>query len=95
MRVESNSRILKLYGNVKTDNDFHIIKGHVDGVVEEFNEVVVHLMDSISITSAVIGYFTKLVVKDNVRVELYVRDEDLYVLLNDLNLVELLDVKKV
>ena len=67
----------------------------MDGVVEEFNEVVVHLMDSISITSAVIGYFTKLVVKDNIRVELYVRDEDLYALLNDLNLVELLDVKKV
>jgi len=94
MEIQTDTRVIKLYGNIKNDNDLYLIKEHIEKILSEFNSVVLELVDSISITSSVIGYLTKLVVSNNVNFEMYVSDDELYELLDDLNLLDVLHVKK-
>ncbi|SFV71337.1 hypothetical protein MNB_SV-13-1490 [hydrothermal vent metagenome] len=48
-----------------------------------------------SLTSSVIGYFTKIVNVNDVTLRLYVQDEGLFSLLDDLGLVQVLHVQKI
>jgi hypothetical protein len=63
--------------------------------VSSYQSVVVDIKDSISITSSIIGYFTKLVQKEGVDLSIKVGDQSLMELFEDLNLVSLFKVRKV
>jgi len=93
LKVSGNRVIIK--GNVKSVNDFTDIKNAVDAITSTNKYVVIELVDSISLTSSVIGYLSKLVNVDNITVELYIADKGLYDLLNDLGLITLFKVKKI
>jgi len=90
----SGTRVV-VKGNVKSISDFNDIKNAVDSIIMTSKHVVIELVDSISLTSSVIGYLSKLVNVDGVTVELYVGDKGLYDLLNDLGLISLFKVKKI
>lgn len=45
-------------------------------------------------TSSVIGFFIKVIFQDKVSIHVYVKDDRLYSLLEDLNLIETFKVKK-
>jgi len=92
MNVTGNRVVVK--GNVKSVNNFKDIKIVIDRIISTSPHVIVELVDSISLTSSVIGYLSKLINVDGVMVELYVGDEGLYELLDDLGLVDLFKVKK-
>ena len=81
-------------GNVKSIEHYNQLKSTVDGVLVNNKNIVVTLVDSISLTSSVIGYFSKLVNVNCVVLELYVSDDGLYELLDDLGLMQLFHVKK-
>jgi hypothetical protein len=95
MDISVSSNIVTITGNIKTVNDFQNIKTNIDAVVSSQKSIVVNLVDSLSITSSVIGYFNKLVLKDKIDLTLGVGNEQLIELLEDLSLKSLFKARKI
>jgi len=82
-------------GNIKSIEDYHVIKKTVMGMVDKGRRsVTVNIIESISMTSSVIGFFIKLVNADKVKISMNVKDERLFNLLGLLNQITMFDVKK-
>ncbi len=81
---------------IKTIEDSVIFKKHItDILLKEPNaNIDIHIVDSYIITSSIIGTLLKMVQKDNAKLTLHVYNADLYELLDKLNLISLLNVKK-
>ena len=94
LKIERVGNKLRVEGNVKSISHYNDIKGNIDQIIQTQKDVTVELVDSMSLTSSVIGYFTKIVNVDNVMLRLYVRDERLLSLLDDLGLVQVLNVQR-
>jgi len=92
MEISGNRIVVR--GNVKSAEDYEEIKNAVDSIVANNGYVVIDLIDSISLTSAVIMYLSELVEKNQIVIEMYVGDNELYDLLNDLGVINLFKVKK-
>jgi len=86
MQIETSTNNIIINGNIKTINDFQNIKSSIDSVVTSSKTITIKIVDSISITSSVIGYLNKLVLKDGVNITMLVGNEKLIELLEDLNL---------
>ena len=86
MEITSSSNKITITGNVKSINHFSEIKSLVDGVVAQHKSIVLDIVDSLSITSSVIGYFNKLILKDNINIEMRIGNDQLFHLIDDLNL---------
>lgn len=95
MNISSNLNVVTTEGNIKTIADFNDIKNNVGAVALKHNSIVVDVKNSLSLTSAVIGYFTKLALKDKIRMQVNVGDGRLYELLDDLCLVSVFNLKKI
>ena len=98
MEVSSSHNTVTINGNIKSVSHYHQIKTEIEKILDKFSDtksIKIHLLDSIAITSSVIGFFCKLVNIDGVSIHLHVNDESLYDLLNDLNIVTLLNVQKI
>lgn len=91
VRKEGNSVVIE--GNIKTIGDFQAIKHILDEMILDVSTINIILLDSISITSSVIGYLTKLVHKDKVNISLSIENKELVSLMDDLGLSELLHVR--
>lgn len=86
---------ISISGNIKTITDYQDIKRVVKEQMEKgINSIDVKIVESFSITSSVVGFFLKVINKDKVQLNLYVKDDRLFKILNDLNLIELFNVKK-
>jgi len=85
---------IKVEGNVKSISDYNELKNSIDQIVKSQKNIIVEFVDSMSLTSSAIGYFTKLVNVDNVVLKLYVNDKQLFELLDDLGLIQVLNVQK-
>ena len=79
---------------VKVPDDYQRIKELLDSLTQTQKNVVIEIKDSISITSSLIGYFTKLVQKEGIDLSIKVGDPSLMELFEDLNLVTLFKVRK-
>ncbi len=89
MDISTVASTITLKGTIKSISDFQGIKNEIDSVTQTYSSITIKIPDSISMTSAVIGYFTKLKLKDNIAISMHVGDERLHRLLKDLHLVEL------
>lgn len=94
MEIKSSSSSVTITGNIKTIADFQLIKQTIDVIVATHRSIIINVVDSLSITSSVIGYLNKLVLKDMIGVRLNVGNEQLYDLLDDLNLVSTFKVQR-
>ncbi len=94
MELEVSSNTLVIKGNIKSINDFQNIKQRVDAMAVENKLININILDSLSITSSVIGYFNKLVLKDNIDIYMNVKNEQLLHLLDDLNLISTFKAKR-
>jgi len=94
MEVKSSSNVVTISGNIKSVGDFQDIKNAVDAVTATYKSIAINVVDSLSITSSVIGYLNKLVQKDKIDIRLYVGNEQLLELLSDLNLVSTFKAQK-
>lgn len=82
-------------GNIKTITDYQDIKGAVKEQMDKgVKSIDVKIEDSFSITSSVVGFFLKVINKDKLDLNVYVKDERLHRILKDLNLLDLFKVKK-
>ncbi|MBF0320389.1 MAG: hypothetical protein HQL01_11370 [Nitrospirae bacterium] len=83
-------------GHIKTIEDYTKIKQTVNSMVTgEGCTIIVKIPDSISITSSIIGYFLKLVFENKTDLQLHVKEQKLYNLLEVLNLLTVFKVQKV
>ncbi len=90
--VSGNSVTVK--GNIKSVSDYQILKEKFEDLRQTHGTIFLNIEDSISITSSVIGYMTKLVQKEGIDLSIKVGNSSLYELFDDLNLVRLFKVKK-
>lgn len=89
-----NCNTMVVTGEVKNLDCYSEIKKTVQECVDSGErDITIEMVDSMMITSSIIGYFTKLIHADGVRISLVVYSERLFSLLEDLNLVEMLNVK--
>lgn len=81
----SGNRII-ITGNIKSVSDYQTIKTTIDSVISQAKSITIDIKDSISITSSVIGYFNKIILKDNIDIQMNIGNSQLLELLEDLNL---------
>ena len=81
---------------IKTIEDSTNFKKAVTDVLSKqpTAKVDIHIRDSYIITSSIIGTLLKIVQKDNANISIFVYSADLYELLDKLNLLTLLNVRK-
>ena len=94
MDISVSGNIVTLKGNIKSIQDYQEIKATIDEMIKTQKSILLHIVDSISIISSVIGYLNKIVLEDNIDLSITVGDEQLMELFEDLNLVSLFRVKK-
>jgi len=95
MEISVSANKVLITGNIKTINDYQKIKESIDNLTQQHQHIIIAVKDSISITSSIIGYFNKLVLKDNIDMEIKVGDAQLMELFDDLDLVSLFKVQKI
>ena len=89
----SNSDLI-ITGNIKSVSDFQAIKQKLDELAGTKKSIRIIIIDSISITSSVIGYLTKLIYKEEVKLSLQIGSPLLIDLLSDLGLSTEFNVTK-
>lgn len=94
MEINATSNTITIKGNIKSISDFAQIKSSIDGVTSQHQSITVNIIDSFSVTSSVIGYFNKLVLKDKINLRMNVGSKQLIDLLDDLNLTATFNAKK-
>ncbi len=94
MEISNVGAIITIKGNIKSISDFQEIKTCLDDITCTDKSITLKIIDSISITSSVIGYLTKLVYKDKIHISMTVGDKRLYELLDELSLISQFNVQK-
>lgn len=94
MEISVSGNAVTILGNIKSVSDYQTIKTSLDALIRN-SSIIINIKDSISITSSVIGYFNKLVLKDKINVQMNIGNEQLMELLQDLNLASVFNAKKV
>ncbi len=94
MEIQRQGSEIVITGNIKNTSDYQSIKDNVNALVQSgAKSIIVKTPESFS-TSSVIGFFIKVIFQDKVSIHVYVKDDRLYSLLEDLNLIETFKVKK-
>jgi len=94
MEISTSGNTVTISGNIKSVSDYQTIKTSLDALIRN-SSIIINITDSISITSSVIGYFNKLVLKDKINIEMHIGNEQLMELLQDLNLASIFNARKV
>ena len=82
-------------GNIQSIEDYQNIKDVVRSIIDKgANSITIRIPDSVSMPSSVIGFLLKLVHVDKIVMSILVRDDRLYNLMEILNLITILNVKK-
>jgi len=95
MECKAVGNQVKISGNIKSTSHFQTIFTEIESLLKNnIKELDIYILDSISLTSSVIGYFSKLVYSNNIDLKIFVSDPQLYELLEDLGLIDVLKVKQ-
>jgi hypothetical protein len=96
MKITRDDSLITIEGNIKSVSDYTEIQGHLQSTIANGNDsVTIKIVDSISITSSVIGIFLKVIKKDGVSLTVQVGNKHLYDLLNELNLLAVFNVRQI
>ena len=95
MEIKSTSNSVVITGNIKSIMDFQAIKTELDALSKTTKTITVDIKDSLSMTSSAIGYFTKLILKDGISINMKIGNAQLFELLTDLNLAGTFKATKV
>ena len=94
MNISTTGNRIMIEGNIKSVSDYQSIKSTIDSVTTQNKTIVIDVKDSISITSSVIGYFNKVILKDNIDIQMKIGNPQLLELLQDLNLASVFKATK-
>lgn len=87
--------VLVINGEMKTIEDYTEIKNALNDIISKgLDSVTIEVKESMTITSSIIGLFTKTVHGDGLKIKLMVHSDRLYNLLEDLNLIAVFNVCK-
>ena len=93
--ARTGSAEITITGNIKTTQDYLAIRQLVGEVTAEgATALTLRIRASLSMPSAVIGFFVKLINRDKVRTTMWIEDPRLLELLDELNLVELFGARQ-
>ncbi len=96
MKITRENGLIVIEGNIKSVSDYTEIQGHLQASISNGNSsIIIKILDSISITSSVIGIFLKVIKKDGVALTVQVGNKHLYDLLNELNLLAVFNVRQI
>jgi len=95
MDIVVDNAYVRISGNIKSINDYQQIKNAFDSLTSKEKQIRMDIVDSISMTSSVIGYFNKLVLKDDVTINMGIGSDLLMELIEDLNLKALFQAHKI
>ena len=94
MNIKASSNNVTIDGNIKSVSDFQQIKQTLDNIISSNKSITINITDSLSMTSSVIGYLNKLVLKDNIDLQMKIGNKQLLELLDDLNLTSVFKARK-
>ncbi len=94
MTITHNGNSVTIAGNIKSISDYQTIKSTLDTVIQEHKSIVLNITESISITSSVIGYFNKLVLKDGIKIDMRIGNNELMELIDELSLKSVFNARK-
>ena len=94
MEISTSANIVTITGNIKSVGDFQTIKSTLDSFTISNKSIVIDIVDSISITSSVIGYLNKLILKDGILLNMKIGNPQLMALIEDLNLTGTFKARK-
>jgi len=94
MEIKIHSNRVIIEGNMKSIDDFQMIKSAVDVLTATRKDIYIEIVDSLSITSSIIGYLNKLVLQDSIKIQLLAKSEQLLLLLDDLGLSQTFRAKR-
>lgn len=95
MEISTSSNIVTIIGNIKSMSDFQLIYSTIDRLKATHKSIILEIKDSISITSSIVGYLNKLVLKDMIDLHIKVGNEQLMALFDELNLSAVFKTTKV
>ena len=94
MEILIENNVVTINGNIKSIVDYQEIKLAIDTVIKEHKSLTVRIPESISITSSIIGYLNKLILKEKINLNMIIGNGQLLDLLDDLNLQTLFKAKQ-
>jgi len=94
MTLKTDGSVLIITDNIKSVDDFQKIKKELDAMKSTYTSISIKIINSLSMTSSVIGYFMKLIHKDGISLSMSIGDERLINLLDELGLSSEFNVRK-
>jgi len=95
MDISVSNNTLTILGNIKSVADYQTIKSTIDTLAKDNTNINIRIPESISITSSIIGYLNKLILKDKKNISMSIGSEQLMELLEDLNLKTLFKARRI
>lgn len=95
--VNSGNSEITILGTIKTIADGQMIKETINRSFHQDKQrtIKLNIQDSFIITSSVIGFLIKAIKIDKMDLTVYVRSMELYSMLDDMNLLDTMNVRKV
>ncbi len=90
--VTVNNNVVIIKGDITNIDDFEKIKSIIEPLKNK-KELVIEIIDSVYITSSLIGYLYKLKEKDEVDLIIKIAKNELKEVFEDLNLLEVFKVE--
>lgn len=95
MNIKVSGNELTIIGNMTGIDDYKMIKEKINEVINEGEKsIVLHTPSPFAITSSAVGFFSKIVFQDKIKLTIFVTDAVLYSLMEDLNLIETFNITK-
>jgi hypothetical protein len=95
MKISVSSNVVTIDGNIKSVMDYQNIKSTIDALIASEKSITLNILNSLSMTSSVIGYLNKLVLKDKIDITTNIGNAQLMDLFDDLNLIDIFKARKV
>jgi len=95
VEIAVSSNVVTISGNIKSINDLQAIKNTLDTLSNNSKSITLIIKDSLSITSSVVGYLNKLVLKDHIKLHIKVGNSELMSLFDELNLTAIFQAEKI
>lgn len=82
--------------NIKSLSDNDRIKIAIEDAwnTDSDKPIEIYIKDSFIVTSSVIGFLIKFIKKDKMPITLYISNSELYEMMDDMNLIQALNIKK-
>lgn len=96
VRNTSNKTEIYIEDNIKSLGDNDTIKIAIEDAWNTNSDkaIDIYIKDSFIITSSVIGFLIKFIKKDKMPITLYINNSELYDMMDDMNLIQVLNIKK-